>query len=72
MASPLIRSIILAATAVALVCLWLDRPAPVKAVQVDYCVIDYPAAARDAAGEWHYGWAHGYGPCSLLDRYENI
>jgi len=45
---------------------------PVKAVQVDYCVIDYPAAARDAAGEWHYGWAHGYGPCSLLDRYENI
>lgn len=53
------------------------RPAPVVVHQIDYCVISERAAARDAFGEWHFGWATGYGPCSKngfqqADRYENI
>jgi hypothetical protein len=68
----MIRAVILAATLAALLCLYLDQPTPVKAVQIDYCVIDEHFAAKDELGRWHRFWAKGYGPCSRLDRYENI
>jgi hypothetical protein len=67
------RALILVATITIFVCLLLDRPKPVKSAQVvPYCVITYPAAVKDAQGNWHKGWARGYGPCSQLDRFENI
>jgi hypothetical protein len=68
----MVRAIILALTAATLLCLWLDRPTPVKSVQVDYCVISYRALARDQFGLPHIIWTQGWGPCSQLDRYENI
>lgn len=68
----MIRAVVLAATFATLIILWADQPAPAKLVQVDYCKIEYKAARKDFWGEWEYGWASGYGPCSLLDRYENI
>jgi hypothetical protein len=64
----LARSIILAAALAALFCLYRDRPKPVK----DYCVIDEHFAAKDELGRWRRFWGKGYGPCSRLDRYENI
>lgn len=68
----MIRAVLLALTAAMLLCLWLDRPAPVKSVQVDYCVVSYRAAAKDQYGGVHIIWTKGWGPCSELDRYENI
>lgn len=68
----MIRAVIVSATIAALIIGWLERPTPVKSVQVDYCVIDYKAAGKDQFGNWHTGWAKGYGPCTLLDRYEQI
>lgn len=68
----MIRAAILAVTAAVLLGMWLDRPAPVKSVQVDYCVISYRAQAFDQFGIPHIIWTQGYGPCSQLDRYENI
>jgi hypothetical protein len=69
----MIRAIILAATIAALFTLWRERPlSPVIVSQVDYCVITYKGAGKDEMGQWHQGWVQGYGPCSLLDRYENI
>jgi hypothetical protein len=68
----LARAILIAATLAALFCLYRDRPRPVKAVQVDYCVIDIPYGAKDQMGRWHRVWGKGYGPCSELDRFENI
>jgi hypothetical protein len=71
-AEEMTRAIILALTAFALICLWLDQPKPIKSVQVDYCLVDMKVAAPDQFGVWHKFWAKGYGPCSDLDRYENI
>jgi len=68
----MIRAVLLALTAAMLLCMWLDRPQPVKTVQVDYCVITYRAAARDQHGGLHIVWTKGWGPCSELDRYEEI
>ena len=69
----MIRAVILAATIAALCCLWQDRPKPIASVQVDYCVITYPAAGKDpVTGELMFGWTRGYGPCSLQDEYRNI
>lgn len=65
-------AILISATIAALFCLWLDQPTPIKTVQVDYCVIDFPAAGKDEAGNWHFGWGRGWGPCSRLDRFEDI
>jgi hypothetical protein len=67
-----IRAIILAAALAALFCIYLDRPQPVKAAQVDYCVIDEHYVAKDELGRWVRFWGKGYGPCSKLDRFENI
>jgi hypothetical protein len=68
----MIRAIVLAATIAALFTMWMDRPAPVKSVEVPYCVISEKVAGRDADGEWHTGWARGYGPCSRQDIYRQI
>lgn len=67
-----IRAGILAVTICLIIFAAANQPKPVKSDQVDYCVITYKVAGKDADGEWHTGWARGYGPCSLLDRYENI
>jgi hypothetical protein len=67
----MIRAAVLALTAAMLFCMWLDRPTPVKSVQVDYCMITYRAAAIDQRGDTHIIWTKGWGPCSQLDRYEN-
>jgi len=69
----MIRAIILSATAAALVTLWMDEPAPVKtAVVVPYCIIDFKAAGKDIFGNVVTGWARGYGPCSLQDKFFEI
>lgn len=67
----MIRAVILALTAATLICMWLDRPAPIKTIQVDYCWISYRAQAVDQYGLPHVVWTKGFGPCSQLDRYEN-
>lgn len=68
-----IRAGILAVTICLIIFAVANQPRPVKSVQVDYCVITYKAAAKHPlTGETMFGWAKGYGPCSLLDRYENI
>ena len=73
MAASLARALILTITVLALIFIADNQPRPVKSVQVDYCVITYKAAAKNPmTGEMMSGWATGYGPCSLLDRYENI
>lgn len=66
----MMRDLILTLTILALVFIFAHQPAPVKTVQTDYCVITYKAAGKDLLGNWHIGWAKGYGPCSQLDRYE--
>jgi hypothetical protein len=70
----MIRALILVALITICVCFLLrDRPTPVKAAKVvTYCVIDEHFAAKDELGRWHRFWGKGYGPCSRLDRYENI
>lgn len=69
----MIRAIILSATIAALVSLWMDKPPPVKAAPVvAYCVIDYKAAGKDIFGNVVTGWARGYGPCSLQDKFFEI
>jgi hypothetical protein len=65
------RVVILALTVAMLIGMWLDRPSPVKTVQVDYCWISYRAQAVDQYGLPHIVWTKGFGPCSQLDRYEN-
>lgn len=66
----MIRLIII--TIAALFWLWLDRPAPSRLVQTDYCLIDYKAAGKDLFGEWHSAWVKGYGLCSLQDKFFDI
>ena len=69
----MIRAVILAATMATLFCLWMDRPAPVKAVQVDYCLNDFRVARKHPlTGEWQYGWGKGYGLCSENDSFHDI
>lgn len=68
----MIRATVLSVTAICVWFLWKDRPTPVKAVQVDYCVIDFKAAAKDPFGNWQSAWVQGYGMCSLQDKYFNI
>ncbi len=68
----LARDAILTATILALIFIAAHWPQPVKSVEVPYCVVSYKAAGKDAAGEWHTGWAYGYGPCSLQDSYRQI
>ena len=68
----MIRAVLLALTIAALLCMWGDRPKPAKIVQVDYCPISYRAAVKDELGVWHFGWGAGYGPCALMDRFEEI
>jgi hypothetical protein len=42
------------------------------AKSADYCWISYRAQAVDQYGLPHIVWTKGFGPCSQLDRYENI
>lgn len=67
-----VRCLILALTICALIFIAANQPKPVKAVEVPYCVITYKAIGPDQFGRKRLGWARGYGPCTLLDRYENI
>ena len=67
----MIRAILITFALSVLIYAYLDRPKPVKSVQVDYCMISYRALARDQFGLPHIVWTSGFGPCSLLDRYEN-
>ena len=68
------RDLILTLTAVALVYVADNWPKPVKPVEtVPYCIIDFPTGRiHPLTGEWQKGWGRGYGPCTLLDRYEEI
>jgi hypothetical protein len=67
-----IRAAMIAFALAVLIYALIDQPKPVKSVQVDYCMISYRALARDQFGLPHIIWTQGWGPCSLLDRYENI
>jgi len=66
------RGILVAFALAVLAYAFFDQPKPVKAVQVDYCMISYRALARGQFGLPHIIWTQGWGPCSQLDRYENI
>ena len=68
----MIRAVLLALTIAALFCMWGDRPAPSRMVEVPYCPIEYRAAVKDELGAWHFGWAQSYGPCVLMDSFEQI
>ena len=84
----MIRAVILATTIAALICMWGDRPAPSRMVDVPYCEVDKRVAVKeflvkrdkspilDANGEpvwrWHFEWEKRYAPCTELDRYEFI
>lgn len=68
----MIRAVILSATIAALFAMWRDRPAPVKSVQVDYCIITERRAIQLPTGEYLFGWLPGYGPCALQDIYREI
>lgn len=68
----MIRAVILSATIAALVVMWREQPTPVKVVETPYCVIDYKAAGKDIFGNVVTGWAKGYGPCSLQDKFFEI
>lgn len=68
----MIRAVIFSATIAALLCMYLDRPKPVKAVQVDYCVADKRVAGKDENGEWHFAWGKMYAPCDQQDIFRDI
>lgn len=68
-----IRNLILTVAILGIIFAADNWPKPVKAAEaVPYCRITYKAAGRDIFGNWQSGWVTGYGPCSLLDRYEEI
>jgi hypothetical protein len=69
--SELARDAILTVTLLILVHVFASLHVTPRADGVPYCAITYKAAAYDEYGQLHKGWAHGYGPCTLLDRYEN-
>lgn len=62
---------IIAATLAILIGMWANRQIPIKPVKVDYCFMEFPGSDRRVDGE-HSMWIQGYGPCSALDRFENI
>lgn len=83
----MIRAVILAATIATLICMFLDRPPPVQAVEVKYCLQQVYVAQREVlmapdgslvirdgkiVERWRKFWAPGYGLCSTMDRYEFI
>lgn len=80
----MIRAVLLSATIAALFSMWMHQPdgrkyypgqgeIPLLQIsQVDYCVIDMRFASKMPNGEYRFGWGDGYGPCYLLDRYENV
>ena len=67
-----LRIVILLLTILALIRTGMDRLPASRLVQTDYCWVDFYGAAKDNAGELHRFWTQGWGPCSQLDRYENI
>lgn len=68
-----IRDGILTATVLALIYILDNRPRPVKDALVPYCAIEYKTAQKHPlTGKWVTGWARGYGPCDLQDRYFQI
>lgn len=68
----MIRAVIFSATISALLCMYLDRPKPVKVVQTDYCMVDKRVAGKDDMGRWRFAWGKMYAPCSQQDIYRNI
>ena len=58
-----IRAFILAATIATLLCMWVDRPRPVHAVEVKYC-------AQPVWNRWGIKIGEMFVLCSDLDRYE--
>ena len=57
------RAVIIAATAAILICMYLDRPQPVQAVEVKYC-------AQPVWNRWGVKIGEMFVLCSDLDRYE--
>jgi hypothetical protein len=64
------RSFILLLTFLAIIYWAAHQPKPVEVVETKYCPIGFRAAYKDENGEWVKVWAKGYGPCELMDRYE--
>lgn len=67
-----VRDAILTVTILALIYIADNHPRPIKSAQVDYCVIEYKAAGKDLFGNVVTGWAKGYGPCKLQDKFFEI
>ncbi len=67
-----VRAGIIAVTICLVIALINDAPKPVKDNQEAYCVIVEKAAQKDQFGNWHIGWAQGFGPCRLQDVYREI
>ena len=60
-----LRVVVLAVVASLLIAWGLEpEPPPLKPmVMIDYCVVSYRVQG---------GWGYGFGPCNLLDKYEEI
>lgn len=68
-----LRDGILTVTILALILILDNKPRPVKvSEQAPHCVIEYKTARKNIFGEWETGWARGYGPCTLQDKYFQI
>lgn len=66
------RDLILTLTILSLIFIAANQPQPVKDNQVSYCVVDVYQGAKDRQGNWHFGWAPMYRPCSEQDIYREI
>lgn len=68
----LVRVVILTLTVIALIYIFSHQPKHVEAKVIPYCEIDFPAAWKDRHDKWQFGFGHSWGPCELMDRYEEI
>ena len=66
------RDLVLTVTFLLLIYTAAHQPPPVKSVETPYCVVTFKAARKNLAGEFEFGYAQGYGLCSLQDIYRNI
>jgi hypothetical protein len=66
------RIFILLVTICLLIAMAADTMPKTRLVQTDYCVITFRGAAKDDSGKMHFGWAQGYGPCNLQDKFFEI
>lgn len=69
----MIRNLVLLLTILALIFIAANQNPPSRMVEVAYCVVDVRAAGKNPlTGEYEYGWAKMYRPCSEQDIFRQI